>query len=135
LREPGAPEYQIDRRARFCNRDAAIGRAFSPLSPWRWKAPIEEGEEPPMQTQSPIFDEIAKLMSEAAGAVDGVRREAETVARSQLQRLLSDMDLVPREEFEAVREMAIKAREENERLAARIADLEARIPTVMGKTS
>lgn len=88
-----------------------------------------------MQTQSPIFDEIAKLMSEAAGAVDGVRREAETVARSQLQRLLSDMDLVPREEFEAVREMAIKAREENERLAARIADLEARIPTVMGKTS
>lgn len=79
-----------------------------------------------MQTQSPIFDEIAKLMSEAAGAVDGVRREAETVARGQLQRLLADMDLVSREEFEAVRDMAVAAREENERLAARIAALEAK---------
>ncbi|HNR76223.1 MAG TPA: accessory factor UbiK family protein [Parvularculaceae bacterium] len=84
-----------------------------------------------MQTQSPIFDEIAKMMAEAAGAVDGVRREAETVARGQLQRLLSDMDLVPREEFEVVREMAAAARQENERLAARIADLEAKL----GKTS
>lgn len=80
-----------------------------------------------MQTQSPIFDEIAKLMSEAAGAVDGVRREAETVAKGQLQRLVADMDLVTREEFEAVREMAALARTENERLAARIAELEARI--------
>lgn len=84
-----------------------------------------------MQTQSPIFDEIAKLMSEAAGAVDGVRREAETVARGQLQRLLSDMDIVTRDEFEAVREMAIVARAENERLAGRIAELEAKL----GKTS
>ncbi len=84
-----------------------------------------------MQTQSPIFDEIAKLMSEAAGAVDGVRREAETVARGQLQRLLSDMDLVARDEFEAVRDMAAAARAENERLAARIAELESRL----GKTS
>jgi len=84
-----------------------------------------------VQTQSPIFDEIAKLMSEAAGAVDGVRREAETVARSQLQRLLADMDLVSREEFDAVREMAAKARAENDRLAARVAELEARL----GKTS
>lgn len=84
-----------------------------------------------MQTQSPIFDEIAKLMSEAAGAVDGVRREAETVARSQLQRLLSDMDLVTREEFEVVRDMARAARVENERLAARLTELEAKL----GKTS
>jgi BMFP domain-containing protein YqiC len=84
-----------------------------------------------MQTQSPIFDEIAKMMSEAAGAVDGVRREAETVARGQLQRLLSDMDLVAREEFEAVRDMAAAARAENERLSARIAELEMRL----GKTS
>lgn len=80
-----------------------------------------------MQTQSPIFDEIAKLMSDAAGAVDGVRREAETVMRSQLQRLLADMDLVPREEFEAVKELAANARAENERLAARLAALEARL--------
>ncbi len=84
-----------------------------------------------MQTQSPLFDEIARLMADAAGAVDGVRREAQTVARSQLQRLISDMDLVAREEFEAVRDMAIKARAENERLAARIAELEAKL----GKTS
>ena len=84
-----------------------------------------------MQTQSPIFDEIAKLMSEAAGAVDGVRREAETVARGQLQRLLSDMDLVTREEFEVVQAMAVAAREENERLAARLAAIEASL----GKTS
>jgi len=84
-----------------------------------------------MQTQSPIFDEIAKMMSEAAGAVDGVRREAETVARGQLQRLLSDMDLVTRDEFEAVREIAIAARAECERLQARIAEIEAKL----GKTS
>jgi len=84
-------------------------------------------KEPSMQTESPFFDEIAKLMSEAAGAVDGVRREAETVARGQLQRLLADMDLVTREDFEAVRDMAVAARRENERLAARIADLEAKL--------
>jgi len=78
-----------------------------------------------MQTKSPVFDGIAKLMTEAAGAADGVRREAETVARSQLQRLLADMELVTREEFEAVREMAVKAREENEVLAARLAALES----------
>lgn len=86
-----------------------------------------------MQTQSPIFDEIARLMSEAAGAVDGVRREAETVMRSQLQRLLSDMDLVSRDEFEAVRDLAAAARTENERLALRIAELESKL--AMGKTS
>lgn len=78
-----------------------------------------------MQTQNAIFDEIAKLMTEAAGAADGVRREAETVMKSQLQRLVADMDFVPREEFEAVREMARTAREENEALKARIEALEA----------
>lgn len=78
-----------------------------------------------MQTQNAIFDEFAKLMTEAAGAADGVRREAETVMKSQLQRLVADMDFVPREEFEAVREMAQAAREENEALKARIEALEA----------
>ena len=77
-----------------------------------------------MQTQSAIFDEIAKLMTEAAGAADGVRREAETAMKSQLQRLIADMDFVAREEFEAVRDMARAAREENEALKARIAALE-----------
>lgn len=77
-----------------------------------------------MQTQNAIFDEIAKLMTEAAGAADGVRREAETVMKSQLQRLVADMDFVPREEFEAVREMARLAREENDSLSQRLAALE-----------
>jgi BMFP domain-containing protein YqiC len=79
-----------------------------------------------MQTQSAIFDEIAKLMTEAAGAADGVRREAETAMKSQLQRLIADMDFVPREEFDAVRDMARAAREENVALAARIAVLEGK---------
>lgn len=84
-----------------------------------------------MQTQSRFFDEVARLMSEAAGAADGVRREAETVMRGQLQRLVADMEFVSREEFEAVREMARLAREENERLAQRLAALESHI----GKSS
>lgn len=84
-----------------------------------------------MQTQNPFLDELAKMMAEAAGAADGVRREAETVIRGNLQRLIADMDFVPREEFEAVRDMARAAREENEALKARIAALEERL----GKTS
>ncbi len=77
-----------------------------------------------MQTQSAFFDELAKLMTEAAGAADGVRREAETAFRSRLQSLMADMEFVTREEFEAVAEMARKAREENEALKARIEALE-----------
>lgn len=84
-----------------------------------------------MQTQSPFFDELARLISEAVGAADGVRREAETVFRGELQRLLADMELVSREEFEAVRDMARAAREENEALKARLSALEERL----GKTS
>lgn len=80
-----------------------------------------------MQTQSRFFDEVARLMSEAAGAADGVRREAETVMRGQLQRLVADMEFVSREEFEAVRDMARLAREENEALKARLSALEARL--------
>ena len=69
-----------------------------------------------MQTSNPLFDGIARAVSEAAGVADGVRREAETVMHSQLQRYLADQDLVPREEFEAVREMAIKALNEVDQL-------------------
>lgn len=74
-----------------------------------------------------ILDELAKLMTDAAGAAQGVRREAETAIQAQLERLINSMELVKREEFEAVREMAIKAREENDALAARLADLEERL--------
>ncbi len=74
-----------------------------------------------------ILDEFAKLMTDAAGAAQGVRREVETAFRAQAERILATMDVVQREEFEAVREMATKAREENEQLAARIEALEARL--------
>lgn len=74
-----------------------------------------------------LLDELAKVMTDAAGAAQGVRREMETAMRSQLERLLNSMDLVKREEFEAVRDMAIKAREENDALAKRLDDLEQKL--------
>ncbi len=74
-----------------------------------------------------LLDELAKAMTDAAGAAQGVRREMETAMRSQLERLLNSMDLVKREEFEAVRDMAIKAREENDALAKRLDVLEQKL--------
>lgn len=76
-------------------------------------------------TSNRFLDDIARLATDAAGAAQGVRREVETVVKTQIERLLRDMDVVTREEFEAVREMALLAREENDRLAARLAALEA----------
>lgn len=76
-------------------------------------------------TSSRILDDIARLATDAAGAAQGVRREVETIVKSQIERLLRDLDVVTREEFEAVREMALLAREENDKLAARLAALEA----------
>jgi BMFP domain-containing protein YqiC len=77
------------------------------------------------QTRNRIFDEMAKLANDAAGVAGGVRREVETMVRSQAERILRGMDVVTREEHEAVKEMAAKAREENERLAAKLVELEA----------
>jgi len=74
-----------------------------------------------------LLDELAKLMTDAAGAAQGVGREMETAMRSQLERLLNSMDLVKREEFEAVRDMAIKAREENDALSARLDAMEQKL--------
>lgn len=79
------------------------------------------------ETPNRIFDDLSKLMTDAAGMAQGVKREAEGLFRSQLDKIVREMDVVPREEFEAVREMARFAREENEKLAARIAALEAKI--------
>jgi len=79
------------------------------------------------QTGNPIFDNLARLMTDAAGVATGVKREAEGVMKAQLERLIRDLDVVSREEFEAVRAMAILARDENERLAARIAALEEKL--------
>lgn len=77
------------------------------------------------QGPSPIMDHISRLMTDAAGVATGMRREAESVMRAQFERLVRDMDFVTREEFEAVREMAIRAREESERLKARLDALES----------
>lgn len=74
-----------------------------------------------------LFDGFGRLIDDAVGLADTVRREVETVVRQQAERILGDLDLVQREEFEAVREMAANARAENERLAARIAALEAKL--------
>ncbi|WP_319530353.1 accessory factor UbiK family protein [uncultured Cohaesibacter sp.] len=79
------------------------------------------------QTNNRIFDEFAKLMTDAAGVAQGVRDEAENAIRAQLERFMGDMDLVTRDEFEAVKAMAIAARDENEALAARIAVLEEKL--------
>jgi BMFP domain-containing protein YqiC len=78
------------------------------------------------QSNNRFFDEVARLMNDAAGVAQGVRREFDTVFRTQAERILNDLDVVRREEFEAVKEMARLAREENEALKARIAALEAK---------
>jgi BMFP domain-containing protein YqiC len=74
-----------------------------------------------------ILDDFARLVTDAAGVAQGVRREAETLARAQLDRLITSIDLVSREEFEAVRDMAARARAENEALEKRIVALEAKL--------
>ncbi|MCB1490290.1 MAG: accessory factor UbiK family protein [Rhodobiaceae bacterium] len=77
------------------------------------------------QTTGRLFDEMAKVMTDAAGVAQGVRREVETVMRTQAERLLQELDVVSREEFEAVKAMAVKAREENEALKKRLDAFEA----------
>jgi len=86
------------------------------------------------QSSNRFLDELAKLMTDAAGAAQGMRREVETLMRAQGERLLRDLDVVQREEFEAVKEMAARAREENERLAQRLAQLESEIATLRKPT-
>ena len=85
------------------------------------------------QTSNRLLDEVAKLMTDAAGAAQGVRREVESVMRAQAERILQSMDVVKREEFEAVKAMAEKARGENERLSAEIAVLDARVAALEGR--
>jgi BMFP domain-containing protein YqiC len=78
-----------------------------------------------VQTTNRFFDEVSRLFNDAAGVASGVRREIDTVVRTQAERILRDLDLVKRDEFEAVKDMAQLAREENEALKARIQVLEA----------
>jgi len=79
-----------------------------------------------MSTTNRFFDDVGKVMTSAAGVAKGVRDEAETAMRGQMERWLSDMDLVTRDEFDAVREMALNARAENEALKARLDALEGK---------
>ncbi len=79
------------------------------------------------QTRSRLFDDFSRIISDAAGLAEGARREVETLARSQIERLMAGMDFVSREEFDAVREMAALARAHNEKLEARVAALEAKL--------
>ncbi len=85
------------------------------------------------QTTNRFFDELAKLMTDAAGAAQGLRREFETLMKSQGERILREMDVVRRDEFEAVKAMAQRAREENDALAARVAALEAELAQLRSK--
>lgn len=80
-----------------------------------------------VQTTNRFFDEMARLMNDAAGVAGGVRKEVETIFQAQAEKILRNLDVVTREEFEAAKEMAAKAREENDRLAARIAEIEKQL--------
>jgi BMFP domain-containing protein YqiC len=78
-------------------------------------------------TSSRFFDELAKLMTNASGAAQGVRKEVDTLMQTQVERVLNNLNVVKREEFDVVRDMAEKARLENEKLAARLAEVEAKL--------
>ena len=78
-----------------------------------------------MQSENPLFADLAKMLNSAAGTMAGMGREARDAARERFKETLGGMDFVSREEFDAVKDMAAKARDENEALAARIAVLEA----------
>jgi BMFP domain-containing protein YqiC len=83
-----------------------------------------------MQTEIPFLDGVARLFTDAAGAAQSLRHEIDTFVRQRLEALVADMNLVPRDEFEAVKAMAAKARLENESLAARVNSLEALVSTL-----
>jgi len=82
-----------------------------------------------MQTENPILDGLARFFTDAAGAAQSLRDEIDTFVRQRLEKLVADMDFVTREEHEAVKTMAAKARAENERLEKRVAALEAKLGT------
>ncbi len=86
------------------------------------------------QTTGRFFDEMGKLITDAAGAAEGVRKEIDGIVRAQAERVLQGLDVVQREEFEAVKAMAQKAREENERLSERLAALEAAVERLGSKS-
>jgi len=80
-----------------------------------------------MQTDNRLLDDLARMANGALNTLSGFREEIETRVRERVERMLADMDMVPREEFDAVKAMAQKAREEQEDLAAKLAVLERRL--------
>src|SRR5579859_4938502 len=116
-------------KARRCLRN---NRGLEPRRPDRHclvlPSPLQRsGDFRMTQTSNRFFDEIGRLMNDAAGAAQGVKREVDTLVRNQAEKILRDLDIVKREEFEAVKDMARLAREENGALKARIAALEAKL--------
>jgi BMFP domain-containing protein YqiC len=87
------------------------------------------------QTSNRFLDDLARLMTDAAGAAQGVRREVETVFKGQIERMLQDMNVATREEVEVLRDMVVAAREENERLAIRMKALEQRLAAREGPST
>ena len=83
-----------------------------------------------MQTDNRVLDQMARFFTNAAGAANAFREEVENIVRPRLEKLVADLDFVPRDEFNAVKLMASKARAENDKLAARIATLEAQLATL-----
>ncbi|MGU3464609.1 accessory factor UbiK family protein [Methylobacterium sp. C33D] len=79
-----------------------------------------------MPPSNRLFDDLARLMTDAAGAAQGVRREAETVVRAQLERVVRDLDIASREELDVLRDLVTQLQAQNEALTARVANLEAR---------
>jgi BMFP domain-containing protein YqiC len=122
------PRHDKDTAARPLNRPPRIAIVFSRVRAKFIVGRQETDQETDMtQTTNRFFDEIGRLMNDAAGAAQGAKREFDTVLRNQAEKFLRDMDLVKREEFEVVKDMARLAREENEALKARIAALEAKL--------
>ncbi len=83
-------------------------------------------------TSNRFLDDIARLMTDAAGAAQGVRREVETVFKGQIERLLQEMEIAKQEELDVLRDMVVAAREENEQLAIRMKALEERLAALEG---
>ncbi|WP_342151172.1 accessory factor UbiK family protein [Methylorubrum sp. SB2] len=85
-----------------------------------------------MQSPNRLFDDVARLFTDAAGAAQGVRREAETLIKGQAERLIRDMDVATREEVDVLRDLVAALRSQNDALAARVTALEARLGTEAG---
>jgi BMFP domain-containing protein YqiC len=80
-----------------------------------------------MQTDNRFLDGMAKFLTNAAGAAQAFKSEMEVMVKARIEKMIADLDFVPRDEFDAVKAMAAKARTDNEKLAARVAELEARL--------